>query len=133
MRLQKPTRRRSRFKRIVLGIIALGLASIVVCLVVIIFWPDIAAQNIDHLRDIIGDAPVAQLEEIVFSIKDHTQQLEYSLGLVKPAAPWAVSTEQVEMIQPTSTHYRVFNEVPTNQPKLTKTPLNTVAPSATFT
>jgi hypothetical protein len=33
------------------------------------FWPDVAAQNIDKLREVIGDEPVAQLEAAVLSIQ----------------------------------------------------------------
>jgi hypothetical protein len=55
------------------------------------FWPGAAAQNIDRLRDIIGDAPVAQLETAALNLQDHAQQLEYQVGLVKPAAPWSDS------------------------------------------
>src|SRR5260221_13229876 len=101
--MHKPIRRRSRLKKIVLGIITLGIALVVIGLAIIVFWPDVAAQNIEHLRDIIGDAPVAQLEEIVLTIKDHTQQLEYNLRPVKPAAPWPESTRQARILEPRST------------------------------
>src|SRR5258707_4939639 len=137
--MHEPIRRRSRLKKIVLGIITLGIALVVIGLAIIVFWPDVAAQNIDHLRDIIGDAPVAQLEEMVLSIKDHTQQLEYNLGLVKPAAPWVESTEQAVMLVPTSTLERVVDDVPIYPTKLTNDPSNAatsatlIAPAATFT
>src|SRR5258708_12413545 len=120
--MHEPIRRRSRLKKIVLGIITLGIALVVIGLAIIVFWPDVAAQNIDHLRDIIGDAPVAQLEEMVLSIKDHTQQLEYNLGLVKPAAPWVESTEQAAMLVPTSTLERAVDDVPIYPTKLTNAP-----------
>ncbi|MHB8628668.1 MAG: phosphodiester glycosidase family protein [Aggregatilineales bacterium] len=148
MVLQNPTRRRPRWLKIVLGISVLGLAMICIGPAIITFWPDVAAQNIDRLRDIIGDAPVAQLEATVLSIQDYTQQLEYKVGLVKPAAPWADSHPAPAMKQPTPTFYRTFKVVsseqtppkPTSTPsdtpsttptKPTNTPTNTFAPSPT--
>ncbi len=128
--MHEPIRRRSRLKKIVLGIITLGIALVVIGLAIIVFWPDVAAQNIDHLRDIIGDAPVAQLEEIVLSIKDHTQQLEYNLGLVKPAAPWAESTEQAVILEPTSTLDKVVDDVPIYPTKLTNDPSSAATSAA---
>ncbi len=58
-------------------------------LALITFWPDVAAQNIDRLRDVIGDESVAQLEAAVLSVQDSVQQFEYQVGLRQPAAPWA--------------------------------------------
>src|SRR5260370_38201551 len=85
MYLRKAARRRSCLLKILVGITAFALAIVGSCLVIIVFWPDVAAQNIDRLRDVIGDAPVAQLEDTVLSLKDQTQQLDYKEGLVKPA------------------------------------------------
>jgi hypothetical protein len=73
-----------------LGISALVFAVLCGGLAIITFWPDVAAQNIDRLRDVIGDAPVAQLESAFLSVKDSVQQFEYQVGLLHPAAPWQV-------------------------------------------
>lgn len=69
---------------LVLGIGAIGVAG----LATVIFFPQVAAQNVDHLRDLFGDAAVARLEAAVLSIEDTTQQWGYQVGLVKPASPW---------------------------------------------
>jgi Phosphodiester glycosidase len=130
---ERPTLHRPSWKRFVLRIIALGLALVAIGLAIAIFWPDVAAQNIDRLRDIIGDTRVAQLEEMVLSIKDRTQQLEYSVGLVKPAAPWVDSPTEAVAIQPTPSLYNMVTHIPTDQATLTNTPASTVTSLPTFT
>jgi hypothetical protein len=90
------------WKKIVLGVILSGVIAIILCLVIVIFFPQVAAQNIDRLRDIIGDAPVAQLEAIVLNIQDQAKQWMYQRGLVKPAAPWGDSDAVIAQIPPTS-------------------------------
>src|SRR5258706_15125445 len=102
MSLQKPRRRLPRWLKIVGGIGALGLFVVCSSLAMITFWPDVAAQNIDRLRDIIGDEAVAQLETVVLSIQDRIQQFEYQVGLVQPAAPWADSSTEPGLKQPTA-------------------------------
>ncbi len=68
-----------------------GLVVIGAGLAMMTLWPDVAAQNIDRLRDMIGDKPVAQLEEAALNIQDHIQQAKYQMGLVHPESPWADS------------------------------------------
>lgn len=129
MSLRKPTRRLPRWLKIVLGINALGLAMCSCSLAFITFWPDVAAQNIDRLRDIIGDVPVAQLEDAILSLQDHIQQLKYQVAPVQPAAPWADSRPSPAMKQPTLTK-------PTNTPSDTPTIIPTKPtspPTETFT
>lgn len=81
-----------RWLKVVLGVCVVGVVLACVSLAIISFWPDVAAQNIDRLRDVIGDAPVAQLEETVLNVQDHVQQIEFQMGVLKPAAPWANAT-----------------------------------------
>src|SRR5258708_9624135 len=88
MVVQKPTRRLAGWLKIIRGIVVAAIAVACVCVVIMVFFPDVAAQNIDRLRDIIGDGPVAQLETAVLSVQDQVQKVEYLLGLRKPAAPW---------------------------------------------
>src|SRR5579859_1054003 len=102
MSVQKATRRLPRWLKIVLAVGALGAIAICVSLTLLIFYPQAAAKNIDHLRDLIGDAPVAQLETIALNIQDQAQQLEYRLGLRKPAAPWSASPPGPMVIPPTN-------------------------------
>lgn len=127
MGIRKRLRRLPLWLKIVLGIIALGLALMIGSLAFITFWPDVAAQNIDRLRDIIGDAPVAELESIVLSVQDFTQQVEYQLGLVKPAAPWENSGAGPAPTQPAPPPTRVSTKIslkPTVVPQ-SKTPSHT--------
>ncbi len=137
MTLRKPNRRLRRGLKIILGILGLGLVMIVAMLALITLRPDIAAQNIDRLRDVIGDAPVAQLKSVIFSIQDTTQQLEYKIGLVKPAAPWTdshpvsvamkPSAQPSELPDPT----RAPSDIPTLTATITTSPTETVRPSLT--
>ena len=130
---ERPRLRRPNWKKFVLGISALGTVVVAIGVAIVILWPDVAAQNIDRLRDIIGDAPVAQLEEMVLSLKDHTQQLEYNVGLVKPAAPWTDSPTVAVAIQPSPTLHNAVKEIPTGEAKLTGTPSSTITSSPTVT
>src|SRR5258707_630798 len=101
MVVQKPTRRLPRWLKIVRGIVVAAFAVVCVGVVILVFFPYVAAQNIDRLRDIIGDAPVAQLETSILSIQDQAQKVEYQLGLRKPAAPWEDSQPGSVTIKPT--------------------------------
>src|SRR5437588_3000105 len=100
---QKRTRRRPLWLKIVLVLCVLVLVLLGSSLAIITFWPEVAAQNIDRLRDVIGDAPVAQLEAITLSIQDRVQQLQYQAGMKQPSAPWVVASPQAATQQPTVT------------------------------
>jgi Phosphodiester glycosidase len=104
MLLRKAARRLPLWLKIVVGISASGLALLAASLAFITFWPDVAAQNIDRLRDVIGDEAVAQIESVVLNIQDNVQQWEYQVGLRKPAAPWeaARSAESTSPAHPTN-------------------------------
>src|SRR5260221_2946077 len=133
MYLRKAARRRSCLLKILVGITAFALAIVGSCLGIIVFWPDVAAQNIGRLRDVIGDAPVAQLEDTVLSLKDQTQQLEYKVGLVKPAAPWVDSPPTRTMQPPTPILSTGLRETATDQTQLSGSRSNTARPSPTLT
>src|SRR5258708_35381919 len=75
-------------------------------LAIIIFRPDVAAQNIDRLRDILGDAPVAQLEAAALSIQDQARQSEYQVCLIKPGPPWSASDSATCNKRPSPTPIR---------------------------
>jgi Phosphodiester glycosidase len=100
MSVQKPTHRLKRWLKIVRAIGVVIVAVLCLTVGIVIFYPEAAAQNIDRLRDIIGDAPVAQLETMVLSIQDQVQNVEYQLGLRKPAAPWEAPDPQSATEQP---------------------------------
>ena len=57
----------------------------------LVIWPGIAAQNIDHLRDIIGDRAVAQLEDFALAVQDDARLTAFEAGWVKPSAPWSAA------------------------------------------
>src|SRR5947209_6759190 len=99
---QTTIHRRPRWLKIICGIGILGLFLLCGGLAMITFWPNVVAQNIDRLRDVIGDAAVAQLETAVLNIQDSIQQFEYQVGLVKPAAPWADSHPDLATEPPTA-------------------------------
>src|SRR5579859_635088 len=98
----KRKRRLPLWLKIVVGLFVV--AGIMVCgsLAVVAFDPGFAAQNIDNLRDVVGDEAVAQLEQVVLTVQDDVQQLEYQLGLVKPSSPWANATP-ISTVQPNNT------------------------------
>ena len=57
-------------------------------------WPILGAQGADFLRAMIGDEAVARLEMVLFQAQDRVQQVEYGLGLARPAAPWPTTARQ---------------------------------------
>jgi Phosphodiester glycosidase len=103
MLIQKPAPW-PRWAKLITIALSLCILSLIAGLATLIFWPQVAAQNIDRLRNLIGDAPVAQLETTILEIQDHTQQLGYQVGLVQPAAPWAdtVSDAALPNLLPTA-------------------------------
>lgn len=50
--------------------------------------PAAGAYGADLLRKIIGNRAVATLETVSFTLKDDLRNLEYHLGLARPATPW---------------------------------------------
>src|SRR5712692_5110982 len=134
MAVQKRTRRRPLWFKIVVGLCVLILVLVGSSLAIITFWPDVAAKNIDRLRDVIGDAPVAQLEAVTLSIQDRVQQLQYQAGLAQPSVPWAVAspqaaTPQPTVAQPTATPHTLHNcdgqledQASSAQPTIQRTP-----------
>ncbi len=55
-------------------------------------WPYWGAMGADRLRTLLGNEAVAQVEAAAFQIRDNVQQLTYSLGVHRPAAPWQAPT-----------------------------------------
>jgi hypothetical protein len=65
-------------------------------------WPGLGAQGADILRAVLGDQAVARLEMVLFRIQDSAQNLEYQIGLQKPAAPWQSNTLRQSIISKTT-------------------------------
>lgn len=78
-----------RWVKILTGLVAVTSLAFALGLAALIKWPQLAAQNIDTLRNLIGDAPVAAIESTLLGIQDHAQQLGYQAGVVRPDSPWA--------------------------------------------
>jgi len=80
--------------------------------------PDLAAQGADVLRGVIGDAPVAWLEDTVFTVKDMAQHEAYRLGLIRTSAPWAAGAP-TSALPPAATAARAATPAATPGPART--------------
>src|ERR1051326_7406971 len=131
---QKRTRRRRLWLKIILVLFLLVFVLLGSSVAIITFWPDVAAKNIDRLRDVIGDAPVAQLEAITLSIQDRIQQLQYQAGLSQPAAPWGSATADATLamvVQPTTQTLHDRAQLEPDQTEATKSGFtNTLTPAS---
>jgi hypothetical protein len=103
-------RKVSRIFLAILLVIAVGLAATIT---VATIWPSVGAQGADFLRSILGNKPVAYLEELVFKVQDTIQQVEYRLGKTTPSAPWQIAAATGS---------------PIPAPALTSTPTQTLIP-----
>ena len=82
---------RRKVRRLFLTLGLVLVAGIVVTTAVVTLWPSAGAQGADFLRSILGNKPVAYLEELVFNVQDTITQIEYRLGKATPAAPWQMA------------------------------------------
>ncbi len=119
--VKKRTRRLSGCLKIVRLLVIVLVVMIIAGAGIITFFPDVAAQNVDRLRNIIGDGPVAELESFVFSVQDSAQQFAYQLGLTHPDALWTPPPGDI------STRAAVANQNPT----ASSAPASAVALAAT--
>lgn len=113
--------RRSRWR---LPLIAAALICLPSCILVValigaaIVFPTVGAQGVDTLRQIFGDAAVAQLETTVYTFQDAVQQWEYQHGIDQPTgvsmAPIQLASVP-EMTVPTATDTPLL-EAPTIDP-----------------
>jgi hypothetical protein len=62
-------------------------------------WPKFGAQGADLLRSVVGNQAVAKLEMMLFQTQDTLQSWEFTLGLKKPEAPWAIATDQIKPVK----------------------------------
>lgn len=79
------TRRHRGFCLGIVGAIPLALLA---AFLILTYWPSVGAQGADLLRGIFGDEAVARLEMILFYAQDKAQQIQYDVGMIKPASPW---------------------------------------------
>jgi Phosphodiester glycosidase len=91
-------RRRRRLCAACIGTIPLAILAV---FLILTYWPSVGAQGADLLRSILGDEAVARLEMVLFSTQDRVQQLQYDLGILKPAAPWNNASSPHEAMQVT--------------------------------
>ncbi|MEJ2601039.1 MAG: hypothetical protein P8Z00_22090 [Anaerolineales bacterium] len=71
---------------------------------ILAYRPSVGAQGADLLRGIFGDEAVARLEMILFYAQDKAQQIQFDLGMIKPAAPWQSTggpQEGIPLVAPT--------------------------------
>jgi Phosphodiester glycosidase len=90
--------RRWRFFVAGIGVITVALLGVFLTLT---YWPSLGAQGADLLRGLLGNETVARLEMAVFAAQDKVQQIQFDLGLLKPAAPWQSASSPNEAIQVT--------------------------------
>jgi len=121
---------RQKARRFLLGLGLVIVGSLVVTIVVVTIWPSVGAQGADFLRSILGNKPVADLEELVFNVQDTILQIEYRLGKATPSAPWQIAAVTVSPVPaPTLTLAPSLTLIPTQftplagtlQPGLTAT------------
>jgi hypothetical protein len=77
-----------RHRRLCAACIAAVPLALLAAFFVLSYWPSVGAQGADLLRGLLGDEAVARLEMALFTAQDKLQQVQYDLGLLKPAAPW---------------------------------------------
>lgn len=63
-------------------------------------WPALGAQVAKPLRGLIGNAGVARLETVFFTLQDTAKQAQYRLGAAEAAAPWQVEPEIPDHLTP---------------------------------
>ncbi len=93
-----------RHRRLCAACIATVPLALLAVFFVLNYWPSVGAQGADLLRGLLGDEAVARLEMVLFSAQDKVQQIQYDLGMLKPAAPWqnASSPHEAMQVSPSS-------------------------------
>lgn len=72
------------------GIMVAGIVGFGGLVLVVSANPAAGAHGSDILRALMGDQATAAIEGALFQVQDAIQQVEYGLGLAKPATPWQV-------------------------------------------
>ena len=115
----------------------LGGVAVVLCLLLAGGYV-VATQNAEagartamFLRSVIGDQAVAQLETIVYAIKDTVNQLEARAGLLQAPTPWAEAPIEEPTRPPRPSATATLRPAPTATPALKPASAVAGAPSAT--
>jgi hypothetical protein len=93
-----------RHRGFCLGIIGAIPLAFLAAFLILAYRPSVGAQGADLLRGIFGDEAVARLEMILFYAQDKAQQIQFDLGMIKPAAPWQSTggpQEGIPLVAPT--------------------------------
>ena len=93
-------------------------------------WPKFGAQGADVLRPILGNQAVAELEMILFRTQDALQRWEFALGLIKPQAPWEITTAQIPPAKTSNPEVVSIKEPAPPSPSPVPITSNTAAPSS---
>src|SRR5450759_1250255 len=87
--MKTPFSTRSRHGLQPLLITATILVVLLVCLVGVMRLPAATqASGADVLRKVFGERVVAALETVLFKLEDMSKNMQYQLGMGKPASPW---------------------------------------------
>jgi hypothetical protein len=76
----------------------------------------VGAQGADLLRGVLGDEAVARLEMVLFSAQDRVQQIQYDLGMLKPASPWQNASSPQAAIQTSPSTIPLSSSTPSQLP-----------------
>ena len=89
-------------------------------------WPGVGAGAADLARAVLGDRPVAAVENLVLNAEDSLKQIKYALIPMPPAAPWQAlpTLTPIPQSSPTAT-------LAENTPLPTLTPLPLPSPTPT--
>jgi hypothetical protein len=109
--------RRWRSCAAALGAIPLALLAV---FLILSYWPSVGAQGADLLRGLLGDEAVARLEMVLFSAQDKVQQIQFDLGMLKPAAPWQSTSSPYEAIRTTPSSSPISSPIPDLTPMVTQ-------------
>jgi hypothetical protein len=134
-----PSHRRRRWVIFLRAFLASFVASILLSglgmlstMVLITASPSIGAQGADRLRSLAGNALVAELEEIVLTLQDASQQLLYRAGVDTPVAPWGEPTTHPVSLAGSSNASGALT-LPGNEPPLVQEPGSPGTQPAGFT
>lgn len=105
--------RRRKWLLAFLAVMAVGLTTVAMLVLIVATSPQTGAQGADWLRGVLGNKPVAELEAMVFTIQDKLHQLTFRVEKSTPAAPWDLP----------SLAGTVSNTPPVKIPTSTTTPL----------
>jgi hypothetical protein len=105
-----------KYRRVCAACIGVIPLAILAVFLILTYWPSVGAQGADLLRGILGDEAVARLEMVLFSAQDRVQQIQYDLGMLKPASPWQNASNPQAAIQATPSPTLLYSATPSQSP-----------------